>query len=81
MDESERETADTNGEGETLPDPQGAEVSAWERERDKWNEKEKVKKGEWKYVAWLQKTQINLIFIYGKTKQTNKTRQVKQKIK
>ena len=25
---SERETADTNGEGETLPDPQGAEVSA-----------------------------------------------------
>ena len=27
------ETADTNGEGETLPDPQGAEVSAWERER------------------------------------------------
>ena len=23
-----RETADTSGEGETLPDPQGAEVSA-----------------------------------------------------
>ena len=58
MDESERETADTNGEGETLPDPQGAEVSAWEQQQ---KEREKVEKrdreseseGE-KCVAWLQ---------------------------
>ena len=28
--EWKKETADTGGEGETLPDPQGADMPAWE---------------------------------------------------
>ena len=36
----DEETADTSGEGVTLPDPQGAGVPAWERrEKDRWKKR------------------------------------------
>ena len=46
----EKKTADTDGEGETLPDPQRAEVPAWEKEEKK--DRERESQGE--YVAWVQ---------------------------
>ena len=63
----ESETADTGGEGETLPDPQGAEVPAWEQRERK--EKAEIKEIERVKVSVLHgcskhKSTRFLIFLF-----------------